>query len=209
MKLICISDTHNKHDQITIPNGDVLIHTGDFTEGGTKREVIAFLEWFAAQPHHYKIFIAGNHDFYFEKYSEDKIKEIIPENIHYLKESGITLNGIKFWGSPVSPGDGSWAFNKNALQEIDRHWKQIPQDTQILITHTPPYKIMDVLNNGKHIGCASLLKILDNREIKVHIFGHVHNSYGSTTVAGTKFINASILDDKYRVLNEPIVFHLP
>ena len=97
MKLICISDTHNKHEQIPIPGGDILIHAGDITEGGTKREVVDFLKWFASQPHKHKIFIAGNHDFFFEKSSKEEIQEIIPENVHYLKESEITINGIKFW----------------------------------------------------------------------------------------------------------------
>ncbi|MBZ9631046.1 metallophosphatase domain-containing protein [Salegentibacter sp. LM13S] len=208
MKLICISDTHNKHKQIPIPDGDVLIHAGDITEGGTKREVVDFLEWFSAQPHEHKIFIAGNHDFFFEKYNEEEIQKIIPENVNYLKESGINLNGIKFWGSPVTPGDGTWAFNQKQTQEIDSHWEQIPEDTQVLISHTPPYKIKDVLNNGKHIGCASLLKTIQNREIEFHIFGHVHDSYGITTVAGTKFINASCLDNKYRSLHPPLALDI-
>ncbi|MBZ9729583.1 metallophosphatase domain-containing protein [Salegentibacter sp. JZCK2] len=208
MKVICISDTHNKHEEIPIPDGDVLIHAGDITEGGTKREVIDFLKWFSAQSHQYKIFIAGNHDFYFEKNSEEDINEIIPENVHYLKDSEIIINDIKFWGSPVTPGDGTWAFNQKQAQEINKHWEQIPDDTKVLITHTPPYKIKDVLNNGRHIGCGSLTQTLQNREIGYHIFGHVHDSYGITTVAGTKFINASCLDNQYRYLHQPLEFRL-
>jgi Icc-related predicted phosphoesterase len=206
MKLICISDTHNQHVQIPIPNGDVLIHAGDITEGGTKREVIDFLKWFSSQPHQHKIFIAGNHDFYFEKNSKEDINEIIPENVHYLKDSEIIINDIKFWGSPVTPGDGTWAFNQKQAQKINKDWEQIPEDTKVLITHTPPYKIKDVLNNGMHIGCASLKKVIQNREIEFHIFGHVHDSYGITTVSGTKFINASCLDNKGRFLHLPLEF---
>ncbi|TDN95580.1 Icc-related predicted phosphoesterase [Salegentibacter sp. 24] len=208
MKLVCISDTHNKHSQIPIPTGDVLIHAGDITEGGTEREVLDFLKWFSSQPHHYKIFIAGNHDFYFEKNSDKDILKIIPENIHYLKNSGVNINGVTFWGSPITPGDGTWAFNQKQTQEINKHWDQIPQDTQVLITHTPPYKIKDVSGKGKHIGCASLLKTLQNRKIKYHIFGHVHDSYGITSVAGTKFINAACLDNKDRFLHKPLDFHI-
>jgi len=204
MKIICISDTHNKHEEIPIPGGDVLIHAGDITEGGTKREVQDFLAWFTSQPHRHKIFIAGNHDFYLEKNSQEEIEEIIPENIHYLKDRTITIEGINFWGSPVTPGDGTWAFNQKPAQELNSHWQQIPKDTHILITHTPPYKIKDVLNNGRHIGCASLLKTLADRSIAVHIFGHVHDSYGITNVSGTKFINASNLDNKFRYLHKPI-----
>lgn len=201
MKLVCISDTHNKHKQIPIPNGDILIHAGDVTEGGTKREVTDFLEWFASQPHEHKIFIAGNHDFYFEKAQEKDIAEIIPQNICYLKNEGITINNIKFWGSPVTPGNGIWAFNQKNITE---NWEKIPKDTQVLITHTPPYKIKDVLNNGRHAGCPALLKTLQNRKISFHIFGHVHDSYGITSISGTKFINASCLDNKDRYLHAPL-----
>ncbi|MBE7640755.1 metallophosphoesterase [Salegentibacter sp. BLCTC] len=204
MKLICISDTHNKHEQISIPDGDILIHAGDITEGGTEREVRNFLEWFASQPHKHKIFIAGNHDFYFEKASDKEIKEIIPKNVSYLKDNTVSINNIKFWGSPITPGDGTWAFNNKQTQSINKHWEQIPEDTQILITHTPPYKIKDILKNGQHAGCASLLKILQKRQIKIHIFGHVHDSYGVTSITGTKFINASCLDNKDRHLHKPI-----
>ena len=204
MKLICISDTHNKHHQIPIPDGDVLIHAGDITEGGTKREVLDFLEWFSSQPHQHKIFIAGNHDFYFEKNEDKNIQEIIPQNVCYLKNDGITINNIKFWGSPITPGNGTWAFSEIQSQEISKHWEQIPEDTQVLITHTPPYKIKDVLNNGRHAGCASLLKTLKNRQIEFHIFGHVHDSYGITSISGTKFINASCLDNKDRYLHQPL-----
>lgn len=204
MKLICISDTHNKHDEIPIPDGDVLIHSGDITEGGTKREVIEFLNWFSSQPHKYKIFIAGNHDFYLENNNEKDILEIIPENVNYLQDSSIIIEGIKFWGSPVTPGGGNWAFNQKPEQEINMHWEQIPEDTNVLITHTPPYKINDVLDNGTHIGCAALKKVIQNRRFMFHVFGHVHDSYGITTVSGTKFINASCLDNKYRYLHEPL-----
>lgn len=206
MKLICISDTHNKHQHIPIPNGDILIHAGDITEGGTKREVIDFLKWFSRKPHEHKIFIAGNHDFYFEKFNEKEIQKIIPKNIHYLKESGITINGIKFWGSPVTPGEGTWAFNQ--IQEIGEHWEKIPADTQVLISHTPPYKIKDVLNNGQHIGCTSLSKVIEKRKIELHIFGHVHDSYGITTLGRTTFINASCLDNRYRYLHPPLKTHI-
>lgn len=130
MKLIYISDTHNKHKEISIPGSDVLIHAGDITEGGTKREVLDFLNWFSSQPHQHKIFIAGNHDFYFEKSSEKEIHEIIPDNIHYLQNNGITINGINFWGSPVTSGDGTWAFNKKPLR------KQKNSGNKFQIKHT-------------------------------------------------------------------------
>src|SRR5680860_51905 len=97
MKIICISDTHNKHEELILPEGDCIIHAGDFTEAGTKKETRKFLEWFSSTPYIHKILIAGNHDFYLQKKTH-KIDQIIPSGIHYLEDSGATLDNINFWG---------------------------------------------------------------------------------------------------------------
>lgn len=62
MKIVAISDTHQLHDKVVIPDGDVLVHAGDFTNQGTDGALIKFLTWFSSQPHPYKVFIAGNHE---------------------------------------------------------------------------------------------------------------------------------------------------
>src|SRR5690606_13340912 len=107
MKIVCISDTHNKHNFINIPSGDIIIHAGDFTEAGTKAETLNFLGWFASLPHTYKLLVAGNHDFYLDK-DQAFISEIIPSNIHYLMDNGISINEVNFWGSPFTRGNGTW-----------------------------------------------------------------------------------------------------
>lgn len=206
MKIICIADTHNKHSEIIVPPGDLIIHAGDFTEAGTKSETLDFLNWFSSLPHKHKILVAGNHDFYLEK-QKDALEKIIPANIHYLLDSSVVIEGIKFWGSPYTPGNGAWAFNEFHGRDIKKHWDLIEEDTNFLVTHTPPYKILDELDNKEHIGCEELVKRIKELKIPNHIFGHVHNDYGIVRTANTTFINASSLDNRYRYLNTPLVLH--
>ena len=206
MKIICISDTHNQHHEINVPQGDVIIHAGDFTDAGSKKETMDFLKWFSNLDHTYKILVAGNHDFYIEKHL-DSIEDIIPENITYLHDSGITIENVNFWGSPYTPGGGNWAFNRNRGSEILKHWNKIPGNTDFLITHSPPYTVLDELDNKRHIGCERLYKRINELKIPHHIFGHVHDDYGIVKTKHSVFINASSLDSKYRHINAPLVVH--
>lgn len=206
MKIICIADSHNKHSQIDIPKGDIIIHAGDFTEAGTKFETKDFLSWFSNLPHQHKILVAGNHDFYLEK-NDHQLKEIIPSNVHYLKDRGISIENINFWGAPYTPGNGNWAFNISSKNEILKHWKMIPENTDFLITHSPPYGILDELDNKSHIGCDKLLERVKQLKIPYHIFGHNHNDYGIEKKGNSIFINAASLDQRYRPINSPLVIH--
>lgn len=206
MKIVCISDTHNKHSSINIPAGDVIIHSGDFTEAGTKAETLNFLNWFSSLPHPKKILVAGNHDFFLERNSS-LIPEIIPTNIDYLNDSGISIDNVNFWGSPYTRGNGNWAFNKKSAEDIMEHWGLIPDDTDFLITHSPPFRILDELDNKRHIGCDRLLKRIKEIGPAYHIFGHNHNDYGIERTATTVFVNSSSMDDHYRLINAPLVIH--
>ncbi len=122
MKFVAISDTHGQHYKLELPEADVLIHAGDISGIGLQSEVYDFLTWFSKQNYEYKIFIAGNHDFYFERVPEDEIKNMIPDNIIYLNDSGININGVQIWGSPVSPFFYNWAFNRHRGVDIKKHW---------------------------------------------------------------------------------------
>lgn len=206
MKIICIADTHNQHKIIDIPKGDMIIHAGDFTEAGTKAETEDFLRWFSHLPHQHKILIAGNHDFYLER-NHESIHKIMPPNIHYLCDSSVTIENICFWGSPFTPGNGSWAFNNLPGNQMLKHWNKIPANTEFLITHSPPFGILDELDNKRHIGCDKLLQRVNQLKIPHHIFGHNHNDYGIVRTNSTIFINAASLDDRYRPLNSPLVVH--
>jgi Icc-related predicted phosphoesterase len=208
MQIIAISDTHGKHRDLIIPDGDVLVHAGDISSRGTKQQVIDFLEWFVEQNHVHKIFIAGNHDFLFEQAEFDEISRIIPDGIMYLNDSSVVINGFKFWGSPITPWFNNWAFNRDRGADIKKHWDLIPNDTDVLITHGPPVGILDQTFYGKRTGCEDLLSRVHQVKPKYHIFGHIHEQYGNVTKAETTFVNASVLDDWYEMKNNPIILNL-
>lgn len=208
MKFVAISDTHCRHKSLKLPKGDAIIHAGDLTYKGERTEVLDFLDWFARLNYTYKIFIAGNHDFYFEKKSPAILQTVIPPQVIYLNDSGVTINNINIWGSPVTPWFYNWAFNRARGADINRHWKLIPPQTDILITHGPAYGILDQIINGNNTGDKDLRKRIEEIKPKVHICGHIHEAYGSTKLGGTRFINATVLNESYELVNPPVVFEL-
>ncbi len=208
MKVVVISDTHAKHAEIELPPGDIIIHAGDMSRMGREKEVTDFLNWFAALPYTYKIFIAGNHDFFFERNSDTDISKLIPENVIYLNDTGITIEGITIWGSPITPWFFDWAFNRIRGAEIRKHWDLIPDKVDILVTHGPAYGILDRTVSDEVVGCQDLLKRIAEVKPAYHIFGHIHEGYGMLEKDGTVFINASVVDEKYYVKNKPVSFEL-
>ena len=208
MKFIAISDTHGLHAQLQLPKGDVLLHAGDICSRGTEKEALNFLAWFREQDYKYKIFIAGNHDFYFEKNTSALINKIIPENVIYLCDSGAQIEGINIWGSPVSPWFYNWAFNRYRGSDIKKHWAKIPHHTDILITHGPVFGKLDITVQGEQVGCVDLLNALEKINPKIHLCGHIHEAYGEIKSTKTTFLNASVLDENYRLVNEPMIFDL-
>lgn len=206
LKFVAISDTHCRHHNLKLPKGDVLLHAGDICYKGHKEEVMDFLNWFSKQPFDYKIFIGGNHDFYLEKAKALEIEGLIPKNITYLNDTGITIDGINIWGSPITPWFFNWAFNRHRGDEIKIHWDLIPPDTNILITHGPVLGIHDTVINSQHVGCRDLLEKVKELKPKVHVCGHIHESYGVTQKFGIKFINACVLNDSYELVNKPVTF---
>lgn len=208
MTLTLISDTHFRHNQLELPGGDMLIHAGDLCGHGTEGEALAFLRWFGEQPYTHKTFIAGNHDWFFEKNSKIDIDKIIPKNIHYLNDSGVEIEGLKIWGSPVQPAFLDWAFNRKKGAEINKHWKLIPQDTDILITHGPPFGILDRTRSNYNAGCEMLLKKVNQIQPKLHVFGHIHEGYGMIEKGKIIFANASSVNFNYQLVNAPIVLEI-
>ncbi len=204
MKLTFISDTHSLHRQIKLSGGDLLIHAGDVCNRGTEGEVLAFIQWFEKQDYVHKIFIAGNHDWFFEEYSDNYIRKLLPESVYYLNDSGIEINKVKFWGSPIQPTFFNWAFNRERGAEIDQHWQKIPSDTDILITHGPPFGILDKTVGNLNVGCEMLRKKVDALQPKIHVFGHIHEARGILEQNNTTFINAATADIHYKMVNLPI-----
>lgn len=204
MHLTLISDTHGQHDQLNLQGSDMLIHAGDICNRGSESEVVAFLNWFKNQNYKHKIFIAGNHDWFFERATIEQIQEIIPKEVIYLKDSGVCIDGINIWGSPIQPTFFDWAFNRDRGAAIDNHWQLIPKNTDILITHGPPFGILDQTMRGEAVGCEMLFKKVNEIKPKLHVFGHIHEGYGLIDKENTTFVNASVLDIRYNLRNEPV-----
>lgn len=209
MRFIAISDTHGYHSDLILPEGDIIIHAGDITKDGTEKEVNDFLSWFSSLPYQYKIFISGNHDHFLDSADPDFVNKIIPENITYLNDSGVTINNIKIWGSPVQPCYYNMAFNRERGREIREHWELIPDDIDILITHGPAYGCLDENCEKENVGCEDLREKLSVISPKYFIFGHIHESSGIIQKDGTQFINACILDREYTLQNRPAEFSYP
>ena len=216
MKIIFISDTHTLHGQMIneIPEGDVLVHCGDVSGRGVGSEIQDFLAWFSSLPHKNKIFIAGNHDFgfqYRDHVLQKTLESLKEQNIHYLEDSGIEIDGVKFWGSPWTPPFYNWAFMLNE-DEIKEKWEMIPRDINVLITHGPPKGILDlVIYDQENVGCPSLMEeVLKLKDLKAHAFGHIHEEYGTKVLDenGPIFINASTCTLRYKPWNKPIVIEI-
>lgn len=206
-KIVCLSDTHNYNEQIPVPDGDILIHAGDATIHGTIDEIVFFNEWFASLPHRYKIFVAGNHDWLFET-NPRLARSLLGDNIIYLQDSFVEIERLKIYGAPWQPWFFDWAFNLRRGAEIAEKWKLIPDDTGILITHGPPHGILDRTPSGDLAGCEELLKRVEAIKPKLHIFGHIHCSYGTIEKFDVKFVNASNCDESYNPINPPIIIDL-
>ncbi len=214
MRIVCISDTHNANEQIEVPDGDVLIHAGDATITGTTEEIRRFNRWFAAQPHKNKIFVAGNHDWLFAR-EESAARRLLADDIIYLQDDIVEIEGRKIYGSPWQPRFYDWAFNLMRGPELAEKWAMIPDDVDILVTHGPPNGILDEvpLKFGiENAGCEELRTRVDEigklGRLKLHVFGHIHCGYGELQHAGVRFVNASTCDEDYRPVQPPIVIDL-
>lgn len=244
MRIVTISDTHNRHKRLTsnaefpnvLPEGDLLIHAGDFSGVGTKSEVDNFLEWLVKIRYKFTygiVFIAGNHDRSFDtKYMyehEDydlfdmhqepskpfwlkaRLSEEQLENkkIYYLENTSVEIAGIKIWGSPYTPwfhGD-RWAFNRRRGNDIKVIWDTIPNDTNIIVTHGPAMYKLDYVPHDKHYaGCEDLNYAIRKIKPVLHVAGHIHEGYGYEQDEHTTYINPSICNHRYEPVNKPIVF---
>jgi len=206
VRIVAISDTHMQHEGIDVPDGDVLIHAGDFCGRGTLADVEKFNEFMERQPHRHKIAIAGNHDFCFEQ-TPDLAREQLTA-CHYLQDEALELDGFRFYGSPWQPEFMDWAFNLPRGGELRAKWELIPVATDVLITHTPPAGIGDFTLSGEHVGCSDLLDALERIRPALHVFGHIHEGAGVAAADGTTFLNACICDAAYRAVNAPMVHDL-
>jgi len=207
VKIICISDTHGDHESVGLPDGDVLIHAGDITGHGSKEDFLNFIQWFAKQPHQHKIFIGGNHDTYLESHHDEVLETAKSHNVTYLNDSGVEVNNVRFWGSPITPRFHDWSFMRDP-DDIHHHWDRIPEDTHILITHGPVWGVLDEVVRSEevteHTGCPQLKKRVKEVGPHYHVFGHIHEGYGKAVHDGTQFLNVSTMNMHYKIQNEPV-----
>jgi hypothetical protein len=176
------------------------------------------------QRHAAKIVIAGNHDFCFDhdhfpilKASHGLRADYYPIDPKsalsaacYLQDQGIILCGYKVWGTPWIPKYSNTAFSiRKDAPMLAAKREGIPSDTEILMTHCPPQGILDLTRKGTNGGCSLLAEHIGRVNPIVHVFGHIHEGYGSTRILDTLFINAANVTKNSRGVNKPLVFDLP
>lgn len=209
-RVVCLSDTHGLHRRMPeIPDGDVLIHAGDSL--GLRRDLSDFNDWLGELPHRHKIVIAGNHDSLLQESPELAVPAL--SNAIYLQDSGVEIEGLRFWGSPWTPAFMDWWFMLDRGEPLRERWRLIPDDTDVLIVHGPPAGIGDEVINGlqqepEHVGCADLLERIHQLSLKAGIFGHIHEGYGGYDINGVPMLNASTCTERYQPINPPFVLDL-
>lgn len=217
MIIDCISDLHGYYPELE--GGDLLIVAGDLTASDEQRQYLIFREWICRQNYRKKIFISGNHDgciqdglFYFN----DKWM-----GAEYLYDSEAEFEGLKIWGSPwtrrFSGMNPSCMAFTGTEDELEGKFRLIPDDVDILITHSPPLGVMDEVGERsstrvytKCVGSEALYQQLYSERIKprLHVFGHIHEGYGIVNkmldLPYTKFVNCSHVNEFYEPINKPI-----
>lgn len=200
MRIVCIADTHQELPK-DLPKGDILIHAGD---AGDPDELNEYFRVLRRVDKHFRyiIFVPGNHDFAFTQGYR-------LTNAYTLVNQKLTILGLTFWGSPYTPLFHNWAFMKKD-EELREIWDMIPEKLDFLITHGPPSKILDKNTIGELTGSDSLHAITIQGRAKYHIFGHIHEAYGkfTGTVSGTKYVNCSLLNEHYELVNKPVIIDL-
>ncbi len=192
MKILHLSDTHDCHHRLTdLPKADVVVHSGDFTMTGTEQEAIDFLNWFCDLPYAHKIFICGNHD---DCLYGARIDGLDPD-VHYLCNSAVEIDGVKFYGVPMFMSDC-------VTDRQQRNIAKIPSDTDVLITHSPAYGILDFDDNINYGDVQLLAKVTDVHP-RLHLFGHIHAQHGIATRHGITFSNGAMMNADYTTLATP------
>ncbi len=206
MQILCISDLHQCHDSIKLVPCDVLIVAGDICTSGDIVQVEKFANWLQRESHNFDkaIIIAGNHDWVFMRMrilALEALRRAIGDKLVYLEDSSCVINNIKFYGSPWQPEFNAWAFNAPRGEKLRQIWNAIDDDTDVLITHGPPFGIGDRVY-GNSVGCFELAqRIRQLKNLSLHVFGHVHasnGSYISEEHSGIQFCNASLLNEQYQ-----------
>ena len=192
MKILHLSDTHGCHHRLRdLPDAHVIVHSGDFTMNGSQQEAIDFMNWFCDLPYSHKIFICGNHDDCLYGANIDGLDS----NVHYLCNSAVEIYNVKFYGVPMFMGDC-------VTDRQTRNYERIPSYTDVLITHSPAYGILD-FDDDINYGSEEIMTKLSDLNLKAHLFGHIHARHGVKTIGNTIFSNGAIMNAGYTNLNKP------
>lgn len=232
MIIDCISDLHGSYPELT--GGDLLILAGDYTARDRLSQWAEFFRWLKRQLYEKKVLVAGNHDGFLargypqsqqeahqlkevQEFLEQECSEEIDHDFEYLCDSGCEFGGLKIWGSPWTPEFCNWHFMLPGGDAIKAKWDLIPDDTDILITHSPSFGVLDEVKNRvkpkfeRRLGCAQLREAVERVEPGLHVFGHIHGGYGTTTLkhegSNTLCVNAAFMNDDYEPVNAPICVH--
>jgi Icc-related predicted phosphoesterase len=189
VRVVCVSDTHELHRELDVPAGDLLIHAGDFTFFNHTSKIRDFNDWLGELPHKHKVVIPGNHD---RAFANDPGRRTQITNAVLLINEATTLCGLRIWGSPVTCDDAAYGHTKP--EERASLYTGIPEDTDILVTHGPPFGILDhEPGSVEHQGCLQLREAVMRLRPRLHVFGHCHVGYGVHPTERTMFINAALL----------------
>lgn len=218
VSIVVLSDTHGKHHKMQhqVPPGDLLIHAGDFCSKGKLPEVADFAAWFGSFPHSHKVVIPGNHDRAVEERPGECRGMFAEHGVKLLISEGIQAAGLHLYGSPYTPRFNDWHFMLERGRELRAEWAKIPLNTDILVTHGPPYghgdKVLPRSGVGvRKAGCLELLERVRKVRPRLHVFGHIHEDYGVTLsdeIPETQFANASICDRTRAAANPPLSFEI-
>jgi len=209
VRVVAMSDTHNHHRDVRLPRGDVLVHAGDFTMHGTRREIELFLAWLEEQDFAHKVVVPGNHDLGAGALDAE-LDARFRRACTLLNDEQCEVAGLKVYGSGRTP----WISPRTAMHlqhapgELEPYWSKIPAGLDVLITHGPPLHHNDRVFLGKHVGCPHLLRRILQVRPKFAVCGHIHEGYGvdRDEAAGVTFINASVCNLLYRPEHAPVVF---
>jgi Icc-related predicted phosphoesterase len=207
MRIVIVSDTHTRHEELGIVTADVLIHCGDGCDGFRRdpADVDRLDDWFSKQQVDLVLAIGGNHDFEIERRSRASLP--VFSHAVYLEDRCYEYRGCTFYGAPWTPELSGWAFfqDREAMRE---KWASVSSGIDVLITHTAPYGILDRNRVGRSLGCHDLLDRLPAIRPRLHVFGHNHASAGAARIGPTLHVNASMVNSRYAISHKPVEIDL-
>jgi Icc-related predicted phosphoesterase len=239
MKEIKIASTADIHGilDFKFPEVDILTISGDICPVHSSHHPTTQYYWIENKfiPWCYELinskktkhicFCGGNHDFIFEKILKfpETYHITWPDNVHYLCDSKIEIEGINIYGTPRTPIFGNWAF-MSSEEVLSNYFSAIPNDLDILLSHGPAYGLNDTITQypigpsfgDPHIGSKSLKEHIKRVKCKWLISGHIHSAnhniekyyYDHDNMEYINCINVSLVDEEYVPIYSPFVFSI-